>query len=262
MNKSYRLLLQNELQNRTAKNSYYSLRAFARDLDVSPSRLSEALNGVKGISAPLAEKICKKLNLDKKWTDFFITSVIAEHGRNPKLKKQAKDNLEEHIAICFDENRPLETPKTETMVAWYFLPVLRLFENKIKNFKQIADTLEITEDQAEHAFRFLKRLGYIEEVKDKAYLAKRGQDRVLNLNFGQISEISKDRFQRENVKDYFANEVIFLDEDQIKEAKRIISRCHRDLLKLHQDRKLKNVSIYSVNSQLFEINKINPGKGK
>ena len=57
----YRLLLKSELASRTNQNPNYSLRAFARDLDLAPSRLSEVLNGKQGLSTQAAEKIAKTL---------------------------------------------------------------------------------------------------------------------------------------------------------------------------------------------------------
>jgi AraC-like DNA-binding protein len=39
----YRALLASEMMHRKSRNSAYSLRAYARDLGISPSRLSEVL---------------------------------------------------------------------------------------------------------------------------------------------------------------------------------------------------------------------------
>ena len=50
----YREFLRRELTRRVQRNPAYSLRAFARDIRVSPSTLSEALRGRFDFSAPQA----------------------------------------------------------------------------------------------------------------------------------------------------------------------------------------------------------------
>ena len=52
-----------EFSKRKLRNETYSLRAFARDLGVSASRLSEILSGKLGISEKTAETIASKLRL-------------------------------------------------------------------------------------------------------------------------------------------------------------------------------------------------------
>jgi hypothetical protein len=51
--RDYRAFLKSELEERMEKNSSYSLRAFARDLTVSPQMLSLVLNGKKTTSLAL-----------------------------------------------------------------------------------------------------------------------------------------------------------------------------------------------------------------
>ena len=60
---SYQDILKAELEKRQRANARYSLRAFARDLGVSPSNLSEILQRKAGLSRIKAQEIAKKLNL-------------------------------------------------------------------------------------------------------------------------------------------------------------------------------------------------------
>lgn len=52
-----------ELERRRERNSHYSLRAYARDLETDPSYLSKIMNGRRRISRNLAAKIAKKLGV-------------------------------------------------------------------------------------------------------------------------------------------------------------------------------------------------------
>lgn len=53
-------LLENELIQRKTDNSRYSLRAFARDLEISPGFLSHLIKGEKSLSPDKASGLSKK----------------------------------------------------------------------------------------------------------------------------------------------------------------------------------------------------------
>lgn len=57
-------LIRNEFEAKKSKNKNYSLRALARDLDVSVSTLSESLNGKHKLSYKSLERILAKLDID------------------------------------------------------------------------------------------------------------------------------------------------------------------------------------------------------
>ena len=69
---SFRFFLQQEFFQRQRRNPRYSLRAFARDLELSPSTLSEILNGRHRPQAATIGKICQRLSLapaeEEYWT--------------------------------------------------------------------------------------------------------------------------------------------------------------------------------------------------
>lgn len=58
------MLIRNEFEAKKSKNKNYSLRALARDLDVSVSTLSESLNGKHKLSYKSLERILLKLEID------------------------------------------------------------------------------------------------------------------------------------------------------------------------------------------------------
>lgn len=56
---NYRFFLKRELNARKARNAAYSLRSFARDLEMPSSKLSEVLNSKCGLSQKSAEKLAR-----------------------------------------------------------------------------------------------------------------------------------------------------------------------------------------------------------
>ena len=67
-------LVKKELNSRKNRNPNYSLRSFARSLDVSPSRLSEILSGQR-MSKKMANKFANQLGLMEEDKIEFIESI-------------------------------------------------------------------------------------------------------------------------------------------------------------------------------------------
>lgn len=85
-NIEYREILSREFQKRRERNANYSLRSFARDLDLAPSRLSEILNYKQGLSQEKAKEVCQALPISNYEKEVFLLSVQASHARR-KLDK-------------------------------------------------------------------------------------------------------------------------------------------------------------------------------
>ena len=86
------LLLKNRLLKKQQQNSRFSLRNFARILDISPTALSQVIGQKKGMSESVAVKIADKLNLTNDERQLFLLSVSAAHSRN--LKNKLKSSIE------------------------------------------------------------------------------------------------------------------------------------------------------------------------
>jgi len=75
---SCRVILQQTLFSKQQKNKRYSLRAFARDLKISPSFLSEVLSGKYGISKQLASQIADRLGFTNEEMQHFCSLADLE----------------------------------------------------------------------------------------------------------------------------------------------------------------------------------------
>src|SRR5258708_1981839 len=92
-NINYRSVLKSELETRCSRNPRYSLRAFARDLELSAPRLSGVLSGKFGLSRDAAEKIAQRLNYSKEETARFCDSVESLHARARVVRNLAKQRV-------------------------------------------------------------------------------------------------------------------------------------------------------------------------
>ncbi|BBM83651.1 hypothetical protein [Candidatus Uabimicrobium amorphum] len=68
----------NELQDRVARNPQYSLRAFAKFLDIDASFLSKVMSRKKVLSLKKVDEIVEKLRLTEEERKKFILSIANE----------------------------------------------------------------------------------------------------------------------------------------------------------------------------------------
>ncbi len=152
------------------KNPQFSLRAYAKKLDLAPSALSEILNGKRKISKKLATRILNRMNLSP-----------AESNKVLELFDRKAKGLD------FDESSRLDTPPANinflqlssdqfNMIAeWQHFALLSLMETK--GFKSevswISKKLGLPQAQINAALERLTRLGFVFKKNRKYVTNKR-----------------------------------------------------------------------------------------
>lgn len=91
---SYRELLLNELRRRQSTNPMYSLRAFARALDMDPSTLSKILRGKRDLSMRKAFDLTLRLQLPAETVNAFLGSVANESKKTKQSEAEAVKGTE------------------------------------------------------------------------------------------------------------------------------------------------------------------------
>lgn len=72
----YQEVLRNHFESKRARNPAYSLRAFARDLDIDNGNLKKILSGKLSVSPKVAYKIGKHMELkEKALLEFIMPSL-------------------------------------------------------------------------------------------------------------------------------------------------------------------------------------------
>src|SRR4051812_39991780 len=92
----YRKILRRELEVRCQQSPRYSLRRFAGELRLSPSRLSEILNGKQGLSRESARGVAQNLGYTPGDTEMFCDLVECQHARGRLKRELARIRLEKH----------------------------------------------------------------------------------------------------------------------------------------------------------------------
>lgn len=78
--------LKNEFIDRQKKNQNYSLRAFSRDLDLSPSFLSDVMNGKKKISIDNALEVSRSLGWSWRESQLFLQTAQFDSAKSKRAK--------------------------------------------------------------------------------------------------------------------------------------------------------------------------------
>ena len=138
-------LLQEELTNRIGKNAKYSLRAFARALEISPATLSLLLARKTPLSKSTLQKIAKSLSLPPDQEQHLKRSI--------SKKGTARGKAYKYVTLDF----------FNVLSEWYYFAILSLLEVKGASLdsRWIAKKLGISIFEAKEAVERLKRLDLI-----------------------------------------------------------------------------------------------------
>jgi uncharacterized protein (TIGR02147 family) len=153
---SFRALLLAEFAKRTQRRPQYSLRAFARFLDVEPSILSKILRGKVAITSERVTRLAPRLGLSDEDAKRYIEALRKEKNRAAVAP-----------AAIFDGTygaSQMSLARCQSGAEWHHFAILELI--KIQGFRPdaewIAATLGISREETENAVTKLKRLGLLE----------------------------------------------------------------------------------------------------
>lgn len=150
---TYQAFLKDGFKRRVNMNPRFSLRAYAKQLGLSPSKLSEILTGKKGLSPERAEDVCDRLKLTSHDRELFSLSVRSQHARVRNERTEAKTKLKELLAA-----RDLTGGKTKQKNAWYFGAVKAAKEAGFDP-DRLTKSTGISSMQIENSERFIGRIG-------------------------------------------------------------------------------------------------------
>jgi uncharacterized protein (TIGR02147 family) len=168
--KTYRDFIVQEFSKRQRKNPAYSLRAFARDLEIPCSRLSEILNFKRGLSQARAPKLAARLGLTPSEQEYFIDLALVEHGRSSVLK-----GLAERRILSREATTAQIGEETFSVIAdWWHLAIVSYLQlpNVAHTLPAIAAFFRLSEDVVEKALARLKETGFVEEISQDRWSVK------------------------------------------------------------------------------------------
>lgn len=241
----FRNYLQKELIRRCQANSRYSLRAFAKNLQIEPSFLSKILNGKK----PITQKTFKKLSLSL--------------GLNPdqirKFNSESKNN--NYSSLTMDQ--------FQIIADWYHYAILELMKTRsfTPSKKWIAKVLNVSIHEISAAIERLINLEFI----DENWNLLSASNSTVNNDFTNIAlkKLQKGILEKsidalENIPYELRDQssmTMAIDPKLIPEAKEKIKNFRRELNKWFE-RYGNPTEVYHLSVSLYPVSNVNKSEEK
>lgn len=259
MSLQYQDFLLEEFRSRRSRNPHYSLRAFARDLGMPASKLSQNLRGLCGISVAKAEKIAVKLQMRDDERQLFLALVESQHARSRVARQQATTALQK---IREEKINELSLEKFSTIRDWYHMAILEMTD--IKGFRAdenwIAEKLGLPVDLVKEAVQRLQTLELLRIEGDGRWIQSQ-QD--LELPSGVPSRTIREHHKQILTKAIVAVDSVpverreyssmtfAMDKTVLNEMKNCIREFQRKMSRLSQQG--EKDSVYILAMQLFPV---------
>jgi transcriptional regulator with XRE-family HTH domain len=240
--------LNKELKRRKRKNKSYSIRAFAKSLNIDPSVLAKILIGKRKLSFSTAKRIINSLNVDESVKNILLLTYT---------------EINKKFFIDEDYFVPDESISAELMGKWEYYTILSYIEID-NSFDIPLMAANVGTDEAT-VKAIIDNLLKLEVIKiDKGLLILTGKNLTTPKSF---NEDSVKKAKRENIekaisalenKEHsihsdFSGFTISINSKKLKEASERIKVFRRALAEFLNDPNEKEDSVYRLNIEFFPL---------
>lgn len=248
-----------EFKKRCARRPAYSLRAFARDLEVGVSSLSEFLSAKSGLSLQMADHISNKLNLNEEHKEHFKNLIIAKYDRSIKKRKEARTKV---LSLSRSEVSKISEAQFRLISDWYYLAMLDYIELKKGHIEiaQAALDLGLSQQVVTKTLRILqeqklvkKNQNQYEVLKDVSLTNDNIPSEAVKLFHSQILDKARSALFEQSIDEREFGAVIFnLHSSDLVEFKDDLRKMYIELAAKYNSKENKD-SIYCLSLQLHKI---------
>lgn len=248
-----------------ARNTAYSMRAFARDLGMSQALLSLIFSGKRPLSIKQASQIAILLQFPKEVEERFLESTLLSLPVNSKLVGRLKKSKELAGARLA---QPLfteyEAERFKAISQWYHVAILDL--TTTKGFSSdpawIARRLQIATIEVRDAIERLLLLGLLERkgkrlVKSEKtiYFATQKSELAIRTFHHQMITKALDQLQKTEPDAFSKREIsaltLAIPRARIDEARKKIKKLQEEMARLFVSDECDE--IYQLNMQFFPL---------
>lgn len=258
---TYHKLIDEEFERRKVLNDSYSLRAFARDIGLSPATLSQILNKKSGLSIEAAKSISLKLRLSESDKDWFLNSVGALHSRSAKEREIFQEKIKkiQKETLAYSE---IQLEYFKVISDWYHFAILEL--THVEGFQNdhdwIATKLGVEKKEVKEAIKRMKALDLLEEKRGKLVdvftsLATSNDIPSMSIKKFHMQLMKKAMealYEVDPTEREISSTVFSLDKKDLPIVKEKIRTFRRELESSLQLNKKKN-AVYCLGVQFFEL---------
>jgi Helix-turn-helix. len=244
---NFRLWLQRQLTDRCKRNPRYSLRAFAKSLEVDPSTLSQILSGKRSLTKRSIRSFTDRIGASpEELQEFGLLSGPEQDGVAEKAFQQVA----------------LDT--FSVMAEWYHYAILELtyVDGFQASARWISHKLGITAEEAKAAIERLQRLGLL--LVDANSMTKSARH-LTNQSSVNTSAAHRE-LQRQVIEKALlavdecipsekdiTSMTMAIDETKMDQARDMIRKFRRELCALMEDG--KQTRVFNLTVQLYPLSK-------
>jgi len=253
--------LKNEFKDRQRKNKTYSLRAFSRDLKLSPSFLSDVVKGKKKLSLDKALEISQVLGWSWRESQLFLQTAQLGSVKSKRAQLFLKKEIQKTEAL-YGQFKNLKLTQFSSVSNWYYMAILEL--TTIHGFSDepswIAKRLGIDLKEAESAMQALKEKKLIvqnELGEWKKNMNASVQDApssdVRKFHRQQLAKAAEAIENQEFHRRHFSGVTMAIDTDQLPKAIELVREFRSRMNSLLEAGTKKNV--YHLAIQLYQLDR-------
>ena len=263
--KEPRQLLAEILSERIASRPSYSLRAFARDLEISPQQLSNVLNGRRGISVKMALQLSKKLGFSSTEMELFCETTQATYSRSSLRRNVAQEKIAQMSDLAGNA-RNLEMDLFKVISNWYYFALVELIKvSKVKKnpASWFSKKLDISENEILNCLSRLERLKLIKRVgatwqanQDTVVFEQKVPNEAVRNFHRQVLEKAIQALSFQNPDErYGSSSVVPIQVKNLDKAKKLIQTFRLKFAKEISDSK-NGEEIYGLSMQFFRLSQV------
>lgn len=250
------ILLEYEL--RRARRPSYSMRAFARDLNLSPSSLNDFMKSRVGMSVGRIEKIAQSLNWSDSRKEHFCDLILSKYDKDAGVRKASAMRVRARLKGDA-QSQSLDTFKS--ISEWYHLVILEVCE--IRDFVTpagISKDLQIPVITATKAVKRLIKLGLLQETDrglkpadSTNYYNSETPFEAIRSFHSQVLGLAQKSLEVQAQQDRESQSLVFsMDEKEASAMHAEIRKAVMNIVGRYADNSTKN-SIQMLSLQVFPI---------
>ncbi len=245
---------------RATRNSKYSIRAFARDMNLNISQISKVLKGQQGLSAQKASTVSRLLNHSEDEAEIFWGLIEAQFSKSPGKRIAAHERLA--FLKSNSHVRQVDAESLNQNLSWLHIAVLEALKGASVSLSQpkIPVLSGVPRDDLKKCLNDLVEWGQakversmVKEISAQSHYGSQIKSetlRRLHKEFMAKAMTSVDE-QATSERELFTN-VMKFDPKSLKEAKKDIDRFQREF-SLKYSASTGKSALYTFCFQFFNL---------
>ncbi len=237
------------------------MRAFARDIGITPQHLHYILKGQSGISYEKVLKIVGSFNLNKQAQKKFLLTVSGSHDRSAVTRQLATEKLKSLTSA--EDEQLLAIEKLDLISEWYYLPIiLALDVYESTDALSIAQKLGLSKTTIRMALNKLVNSGFIE--KDGKFYKRSAKHQALHAENNSSLKKLYAEMMKQSLKTIELNEKLrsfsfiltTISENEMDFAVEQINLFRKKMGRQLAEQTINPDRIYALSIQFFPISKV------